>query len=312
MTIERTEVAQQDFDGKTADLEDMTLMEKVAYVKSTMNCWDVIDLCDLDLVGDKIHSPFNEADNTPSCHIYDDHFFDFSTGKGGDVIDLAVALTGRSWGRVINDLAAGATRLDADPDRVKRSVPLPEPDLLGEYRAATYHRGYPKIPGVNSWVVEAATSMTVERDMWIPHWSWNEDNVIRGIKIRHADGRKSAVPGSQFTGQLYSTMYGHSDVAVITEGESDCWALDGITYQGCDVDVYALPCGAGLWRDKWIDQQLWRYDKIYTCMDNDDAGRKATDKIRRAIGWGKWAELRVPTLFKDARAAIIGGWEPKL
>ena len=129
------------------------------------------------------------------------------------------------------------------------------------------------------------------------------------MKVRHLDGGKSAYPGSQFGHSLYWPGAYHPltlSTVVITEGESDCWAL---LQQPTAWAVCALPSGAGLWRDDWLTQ-LETYETIYTAFDNDRAGEQATERVRRAVGWGRWKELKVPTLYNDVREAIAAGWKP--
>lgn len=298
----------------TTDVADMELQEKIDLIRSSLTPLDLADMFELPVTRDKITSPFNPTERTPSCHLFLDGWFDYSTGKHGDVIDLYRALSGAGLGRAVNRLLEGAQRMDADPDRVVRK-PVELPDLTEKFdigrggvgSAATWaERLKPISP---SFLTTLASSdrlgIRPGGDMWIPHW---HDGVVRGIKVRSASGAKSAVPGSTFACGLYSPFDGTGSVAVITEGESDCWAL-------CDarlgVQVLALPGGAGVWRDSWLPS-LEQYDTIYTAFDNDRAGRQATEKVRKAIGWGCWRELVVPQLFNDVRAAMAAGWTPKL
>jgi hypothetical protein len=306
------------------DVEDMSLLEQVSHIKATISCHDVAEMADLEVVADKIRSPWNPDERTPSCHLYSDHFYDFAKGEGGDVIDLAMLVTGKSWGSVVNLLAKAGQRLEADPDRVKRSV-KPEPsDMAAQFELM---RDTDE-PGVSYWSTAFAgvhpewmdrlfSDGTVGQDvhtgaLLVPH---RHEGQIHGIKTRsRTSGQKAAVPGSIFSTGLYSTGYteGKEDVAIITEGESDCWALDSYFWRkgGEWPDVYALPGGAALWRDEWLEQ-LKGYRVVYTAFDNDHAGDAATNKVRRAIGWGRWNQLEVPQLIKDVREALSRGWEPK-
>ena len=302
-----------------ADVTEMDALEKVDFVRSTVTPLDLAEMFELEVHGDKIHSPWNEADRTPSCHLYEDGFFDYSTGKGGDVIDLYMKLTGASWGQALNRLATGAERMDADPDRVRR-VPRELPDLTRQFLAVPltktaevhgwWSRRIPPIePGVLGYFEMHRALAFHKADLWIPHW---HDGVVRGIKIRGAVGAKSAVPGSTFACGLYRIFHMNPHkTLIITEGESDCWALWEHAQLNLQADVFSLPAGAGLWKDAWLDG-LEQYETIYTAFDNDRAGRQATEKVRSAIGWGRWRELKVPDLYNDVREAMAAGWEPKL
>lgn len=300
----------------STDVTDMDLQEKIDLIRSSLTPLDLADMFELEVHRDKIISPFNTAERTPSCHLYEDGWFDYGTGKHGDVIDLYRALTGHGLGRAVNRLLEGAQRMDADPDRVVRK-PVELPDLTEQWDAEESGDWFiddwlPRLSGVAEDELVALHENDMVKfqggQLLIAHY--HEHGIVRGIKIRSATGAKSAVPGSTFACGLYGTWHAVTPppVAVIAEGESDCWALAGFSREA---DVYALPSGAGLWKDAWLEQ-LSGYDTIYTAFDNDRAGRNATEKVRKAIGWGRWRELTVPSLFNDCREAMAAGWEPKL
>lgn len=302
------------------DIEEMTPVERAEWVKSTYSCLDLLDDLEIEAVGGKIRSPFNEHDGTPSCHIYEDHWHDYSTGRWGDVVDLAMALTGWTWGKTLAKLSAGAVRNDSEPGHVARATPAEPVDMTATYRAARRpgdgrlgERWAPNLPGVPLWFLDRLTvadhlAENNDGDLLIPHWTGN--GIVTGIKVRRRQGGKVSHPGSVFSAGLYTTQVpSGSPRAVITEGESDCWALTALLLD--EADVYALPSGANLWRDAWLDQ-LGEYDVIYTAFDNDRAGEQATDKVRRAIGWGRWKAIIVPTMYNDVREAIAAGWHPSV
>jgi hypothetical protein len=299
---------------KLDDFDELELEEKIALIRGAYTPRDVCEQFEIDIVGDKIRSPFNEHDETPSCHLYEDGWFDYSTGKWGDVIDLVVHLSGRKPGQVLRQLAGGVQSMELDPDRVKRAEKKVA-DLTQLYSDLTLNDyddmcwWVDRIPGVNlSYMLEhGGVTTDAGGNLLIPH---GHDYRVHGIKVRHKDGRKTSVSGSSFTVGLYFASIPPLDstVAVITEGESDCWALEQARP---DLHVYALPSGASLWRDDWL-AQLEAYETIYTAFDNDRAGQQATEKVRTSIGWGRWKELRVPQLYNDVREAIVAGWEPKL
>lgn len=308
----------------TTDPLDMTLTEKIAVIKSSVTPLDLADMLEIPVVGDKIVSPFNPDERTASCHLYEDGWYDFGTGQHGDVVDLYCKLTGVSVGKAVNRLLEGAQRLDVDPDRVRR-VAVEPPDLT--LRFQDFH-------GSGFWQPWAAAMKPLRFEdlrrlhnslqigltpdgvtMAIAHW---QDHVVRGIKLRSITGAKSAVPGSTFACGLYQPFLIAHDQAIITEGETDCWALQAT---GIEADILSLPSGAGLWKDAWL-AQLDPYQRIYTAFDNDEAGKRATDKVERAIrNWrpvegmeynDRWRQLKVPSTAKDVREALANGWKPRL
>jgi len=294
------------------DLEEMSVNDKIDLIRATIRPADVVEMAEIPVVAGKIPSPWNPDDHTPSCHIYEDHFHDYSTGRGGDVIDLYRAYTGKSLGRAVRDLLTAGQSMDADPDRVRRVERAAALNLLPEFRAELADGAVPVLGGVDSEYLASLAKWGMvkpQRDrLLIPHY---RHDSLPGIKIRYAAGHKGSWPGSQYLG-LYSVSTALTDCCIIMEGESDCWALDAYARRtGHKIDVYALPSGAGTWRDNWLTD-LDEYDKILTCFDNDHAGKQATDKVGRAIGAGRHVEFPVPTLLNDAREALSKGWEPSL
>lgn len=297
-------------------MDHLTFPEKINAVTHQITPADLAATLGIEIVGGKIRSPFNEGDHTPSCHLYEDHWYDFSTGQKGDVIDLYQALRGTGRGRAVNDLLRMAIGQRPAADQpAPRRVALPMPDLSSQWFALPQlneqqlERWTERLPPISSETL--STLVTFDRirgaddKLCIVHF---DDLGVRGIKVRTSEGTKSAIQGSVFTSSLYRlTATPDADTLVLTEGETDSWAL--MPHLTCD--IAALPAGAGTWKDQWL-ADLKQYTTIYTAFDNDRAGEQATEKVRRSIGWGRWRELKVPTLYNDVREAMAAGWEPKM
>lgn len=310
-----------DFDWEDPDdWRSLSLSEKAAMLKTALTMTEVVELCGRDVNHDKVRPPWNPIERTPSTHLYEDHFYDYGSGRHGDIFDwigeefLAEGEEPPSLGKRIDRLRMLALKggkepgdVDAVPVRKLENLDIhfmtdaTEPiDILG-YPTSTY-----------GTVVDRATG-----DVLVPHWEWLEDEsyLVYGIKIRGANGQKRSVPGSQFTHRLYhprgwSGLQCPSEVCVITEGESDCWAMTSVL-EGQGVDVFALPSGASSWKDAWLPN-LASYTEVRLCFDNDRAGEQALDKLTRKIGFDRVRPLRVPPLYNDAREAIEAGWEPRV
>lgn len=259
----------------------------------------------------KIHSIFNPDDMTPSMHIYDDHAHDFSTGWGGDVIALVQAVKRCSFLSALEILGEEADSLKLDAvERPKverpefkvpklywhqgREVRLPAPrgvtDAMWNYLFDNRYLALTDHPGTVA----------------IPHYHAGK---IVGVKYRSGTGAKTAEPGSCFTRGLYDVgLIPGYQPAFIVEGESDCWALQGLFFT--EAGVYALPSGAGTIRPEWFEP-LKDYKRVYVCLDNDRAGNEARDKILRLTHW-QFDRLDVPPMFNDVREAIAGGWKPRI
>lgn len=279
-------------------------------VKQTVTVYDVASMLDLEVnSSNKIVSPYNPEDRTPSCHLYEDHFWDFSTGRGGDIFDFVQAFEpDMKFQDIIWQLWTKALRSGREPGDVERSQPRELVEFayqLPPFRSVCF-------AGID--LHQFDIRMTEDgSEVWVPH-AQNGDPNVYGVKIRYANGQKTSLPGSQFGHKLYSPVgwdphfMMRRGECVITEGESDSWAIWGAA-QAAALDVFALPSGASAWKDHWM-QDLESYSRIWLAFDNDRAGKAAFDKIIRKIGWDRGKELKVPGLYGDVREAVAAGWEP--
>lgn len=275
-------------------------------IKERVSCLDVADLLELDVRFDGKTYCWHGEEQTPSLHLYDDHWWCYRCGRGGDIIDMVIQLTDTTWVDAVRTLEKGALR--ADPDRVVKRTEASEadPDALLAWIDANRapwdlrhdllcaRRGYP------ADVVRLYTYPLNDGGLAIPHTTPH----LTGIKVLHPDGSRTSVPGSKYHG-LYVAQWRGTAQAVLCEGESDSWMMA----KALDIDVYALPSGAGSIRPEWRDV-LEPYSVVHVCMDNDRPGQEARDKLMRVIGWERAVVMAVPQLYKDAREAITAGWEP--
>lgn len=279
----------------TEDVEDMK--PTIELVKSTVTMIEVCEMLGFEPDrNDKIRPPWNEAERTPSCHVYEDHWFDYSTGKGGDFVDFLQAIdpditfSRALWLTWNKALSTGREPGDVEVMPVRNLEDFTE-----------QLEKYPTWCGLDPY------GRRMDGDtMLVPH---REPGRVYGVKTRA--GRKAAWPGSQFTHRLYHPfgwVLNGSDDCLIAEGESDAWAL---TEQKLGVEVFALPSGAGAWKDHWM-ADLERYRRVWVVTDNDKAGKESRDKLGRKIGYDKVENLHVPQLYNDAREAIEAGWKPVL
>jgi 5S rRNA maturation endonuclease (ribonuclease M5) len=283
---------------------------KLESLKATVTIFDVLEALDLlpNSTG-KIPSPWNPDENTPSCHVYDDHFYDYSSGKGGDLFDLVQALgLAEDLMRSIDLVRRLAVLSDYSPGRVDRIAPAAR-------LRTNFSPELEPLEKVLTWGIYNVRAYDIRSDvagnLYVPH---RDPDGVYGVKVRYASGGKGSWAGSLFMTRLYDP-YGwgeglRSNEAVICEGESDVWALDQyLEFHFMEIDVYGLPSGAGSWKDHWLED-LARYETVWVCMDNDEAGQRARDKLMLKIGYERAKELKVPTLYNDAREALVAGWSP--
>jgi hypothetical protein len=274
-------------------------------LKSSVTMFDVVELLGLeppDRQG-KIRSIFGE-DKTPSLQLYDDHWFDYSTGKYGDQITFVREFTGCSYGEAISKLSGNVKVGDY---RKKRRAPKIEKiDLTDRFveepegNAEAYERAA-------QWVEEKWPVLTLndllgfgvkvtQHSLWVPHK--DQDGIVRGIKVRDThSGGKVAVTGSQFRHVLYSVRRpSYQPVALLLEGESDTWCAESwVRKQSLEhkIMTYGLPSGAAVWNNDW-HHDLNRHDYVGVALDDDEPGRGASARIRESIGYKRSTVVPIP------------------
>jgi twinkle protein len=95
-----------------------------------------------------------------------------------------------------------------------------------------------------------------------------------------------------------------SRVVAITEGE-----LDAITLYQYGIEALSVPFGAGTGNKlDWIDYEwdnLERFDTIYLCYDNDDAGQASIKEVAQRLGIHRCRIVTFPK--KDANECLQAG-----
>ncbi len=286
-------------------------------VKQTVTVPEVLDMLGIEVdSNDKFTSPYRPDERTPSAHAYDDHFYDYGAGKGGDLVDLVQAYQpDLSLSQVVWKIWNKALRAGKEPGDVEKAEPRQLIDFTDQLTDACAGRDstWDSILGVDTLTLWKSSGVCVDEpgNLLIPH---RDRDGIYGVKVRGRDGSKSAWPGSQFGHRLYDPYgWDHTQgerpeqTVVLCEGESDCWAINRVA--GFTSYVLALPSGAGTWRDKWLED-LAPFEHVILCFDNDKAGKTARDKITSKVGHLRAEQLMVPWAFNDAREAINAGWKP--
>lgn len=292
---------------------------------------EVLRLCGLPQPqGGKIRSLTNPNDRTPSLHIYDDHWYDYSTGEGGDQISFVMLALGMSYRDALQFLSRGVPTTMNGRERFANDMPFEPADLTSKWENRlppdpTAHAMWSdlvceKWPYLTLDDVLACGADIVEDELWIPHWVPDRGKwYVRGIKIRRLpDASKLSVKGSTYTVGLYRPQVtrqqaeGRKPHAVVCEGESDAWVLAKM-WADRPVDVYALPSGAATLKDRFIDE-LYGYTSIGVAFDDDEVGAAATDwfMTRLMVKMPDWHTLKqvYPINVPGGRVAeaAAAGW----
>ncbi|KKK95735.1 hypothetical protein LCGC14_2669830 [marine sediment metagenome] len=258
-------------------------------VKRTVTMAEVVRMCGLsDPKRGKIRSIFNPAERTPSLHLYDYDWYDFSTGQGGDQIAFVQEARGVSYRQALEILGRGMPLAVRPRERFANDMPYEPPDFTARFQNLIESEDvdqweelvqgkWPYLQLVDLFAL--GCKVTDTQGLWVPHWVPDLDGThyVRGIKVRHLDGGKSAITGSVFTVGLYRPTPARRPTshALVTEGESDAWVMAKML-DSRDVTVYGLPSGASTLKDRYLDE-LTGYSTVTVVFDDDEPGLDAAN-----------------------------------
>ena len=260
-------------------------------IRSTVVMDEVIEAVGLGPVPPtrKIRSLSNPDERTPSLHVYEDGWWDFSTGTGGSQIDFVMAFFGCSFPKAVQFLQ-GRAKLTA-----RRIVPArrqwqdltevfyaePEGNVADFARLDDWaDRKWPTASLVT--IFNLGSRLTANSELWTPHTHPSNPATIVGVKIRNLiHGGKRSVSGSTFTLGPYNPLHKCDGSRLyVVEGESDYWCM--VPFLRPDESMVALPSGAGTWRAEWFRPYV--ASEVVVILDGDDAGQATAERLVEFFG----------------------------
>lgn len=311
-------------------------MSRAQEVRDSVTMWDALEILEIEYerTGDDafIHA-WDREENTPSVHVEETVWYDFGSGKGGDVFAFVQSYLECSFGQALAILsrAAGAN-ITAGRGPVQRKA-KPEPINLAD---RVLRESVPLGRGQGAWlgevlhvrhgIWEAMAHKWGLREgpgeaLWIPHWRPcpnpdDEDPLMECnmVKVRdYRADRRQNIKGSQATGfyvnvdqweelcrwDSFNERWVTANSIIITEGESDAWAALEL-WPGRV--ACGLPSGAAKWDLDWLPVG---YDEAFICLDNDAAGQSAAERMVASVP--RATIIRVPEPYNDLNEAWQAG-----
>lgn len=238
---------------------------------------------------------------------------DFATGQRfGDLLDVWCAVQGVglseameqacSYLGIVDDAKSSRpTKSYAKPNRpttVKRLTP----------GGKVYH--YLKLRGLTDACLE--DFRIAEEGDWMVFPSLRNGELVN-IKYIHIDrtidGKKQVrqEKGAEpclFGWQALDLRFPTTRFVCLTEGQ-----IDAATLHQCGLPALSVPNGGGGGgKQDWIETEydrLSRFDTLYLCLDNDEAGQQATKEIIHRIGPERCRIVTLP--YKDANECFSKG-----
>jgi len=240
---------------------------------------------------------------------------DFATGEsGGDLIDLWRLHFGVTLYEAMKQCAAHVgIVMDGWESRPQRDYPRPE-------RPRNARK--PKEGGnVFVYLTEARklAPETLETfqigeqdDQWIL-FPYKRDGQLINTKYLHLErdekGKKrcrqeTGAEPSLFGWHALEAQFPATRYVALVEGEVDAMSL-----HQCGIPALSVPNGGGGGKKQdWIESDydyLNRFDTIFLCLDNDDAGKEAEREIMQRLGSERCKVVTLP--YKDANECLVKG-----
>lgn len=304
-------------------------MFDISEIKSRISCVDFAQKNDLPITksGDRCVSPLRSgASNKTSFIVYDDFFFDFGSGEGGDVIDFAAKLLfNDDKGKAIKHLAK-ITGVNLENNHSESWVKYTQnlcnkiqsyhEKLTDDDRQYLYQRGI-----TNDTINRNKIGRTPEGRLLIPYW---KNGYVCYYATRY-------LPGGKYPEQKYKkmpiddyndhTVWGlhtldrnaNRDLLVIAEGAFDALSFEQENYSVISAITghfsrEQLPSALSIARS---------FKRVFLVFDNDTithAGEKFTIKIAKILTENRIPCVigQVPVTYKDISEYYADGGDLSL
>jgi twinkle protein len=230
---------------------------------------------------------------------------DFATGDSGDLIDLWIKCRNLTLADALKDI------------RQHYRLAAPEFQSAGvkKYQAAIKPSNRKSNPVVEYLTQqrqlkpETLKSFGVESDgeyYYLPSLKDGELVRWKKISIHRPDGKKKMYVSPETKPILFGwqALDPNAKEVIITEGE-----IDAMTAHQLGYPALSIPLGTGNGSKlDWIHHdwhELERFEAIYICMDNDEAGQGSVSEIAERLGLHRCYRINLPK--NDINECLMAG-----
>lgn len=231
---------------------------------------------------------------------------DWATGEtGGDLLDLWQVVRSINLKSALEEAKSflGVSDSSSVFHEIKPKKNYNRPKKQSSWKAVNIIRGYLYKRGFTDETI-ARFKLAEENDSVIFPYMRNDELIM--CKRRSINEKKFMLTESNLEPCLFGwqALDGRTREVAICEGEFDAMAL---TQMG--VPALSVPFGGGKGaKHNWIEteyENLERFDKIFICMDTDEAGQTAARDIIERLGAYRCRLVNLPA--KDANDCLMEG-----
>lgn len=242
---------------------------------------------------------------------------DFATGDSGDLIDLWMLNKSCDINTAITEAKAFFGIKDEPGVFTQRKKKYSMPTKRKVRAKGSLHVEYLKSRGLSEETIKKykvcdGVAWDRESNKEIPAvtfpYIWNgEAKFIKYIGIDRPNGKKVIDAEKDCEPCLFGwqAMQKSQRMLLLTEGEIDCMSFYELGFG----NALSVPFGGGKGgKHQWIDSEyhnLDRFEEIFICMDNDEAGNSAAKDIATRLGIERCRIIELP--YKDVNECLIKG-----
>lgn len=240
---------------------------------------------------------------------------DFSSGEGGDLLDLWSLTRGCGLHTAIKEAKQFLGIHDDNSAFKKKQKTFKTPDKKG-IRKTHDHVEYLKTRGLTEETIAAFKIADADlydhknkkqvKGLAFPYIRDGELKFIKYLGFDRPDGKKVINASADSEPCLFGWQIMPNDmrICIICEGE-----IDAMTFFQMGLPAFSVPFGGGSGaKQQWIDyefENLERFEEIILCLDNDEAGKEAAKEIANRLGIERCRLAKLP--YKDANECLKNG-----
>lgn len=235
---------------------------------------------------------------------------DFQSGESGDLLDLWAITKSLSISQTMKEVSEQFNVLSKNyspHDSYKKTFTRPaKKDRESLKEESPVHKYLSEVRGLNSKTIFLYAIPHSKDEIIFNYYREQEIIFEKTLKLQRKDGKKQVFVSANAEPCLFGwQMIPPNDrKVIICEGE-----IDAMSFFQYGYPALSVPFGGGRGdKQRWLDyeiERLNRFDEIFICMDNDDAGLEGAREIIGRLGAHRCRVIQLP--MKDANECLVNG-----
>jgi twinkle protein len=234
---------------------------------------------------------------------------DFATGEGGDLLDLWAIRHSITLPEAMKQVAHFFNVSTPKPEYGAGKKKFTRPNPSGALKLSLQSPVHEYLTLKRGLTAETITTFNIPQSDDEIIFNYYRDNTLIFVKTLKLE-RKNDAKQMYVSPNAEPCLYGWQAIPsnareiVICEGE-----IDAMTFHQYGIPALSVPFGGGKGdKQRWIEYEydnLNRFDEIFVCMDDDEAGHAGAKEIIERLGAHRCRLVDLP--LKDANECLVNG-----